>query len=47
MTGLATQARTDHRRHKHEAIGRVLYAVVFAAIITFAVGEILTYYGWL
>jgi len=44
---LADQARRDVRRHKHETIGRVLYAVIFAALATFLVGLMLQSLGWL
>ncbi len=44
---LANQARRDERRYKQEAIGRVLYAVVFSALLTAAIGFILQWAGWL
>jgi len=40
---LADNARRDERRRKHEAVGRVLYAVIFAALVTFGAGMILQY----
>ena len=44
---LANQARRDTRRHKHEAIGRVLYAVVFSAIISALAVVTFQYFGWI
>jgi hypothetical protein len=44
---LADQARRDQRDRKCEAIGRVLYAVIFAALLTALVGGAMQSLGWL
>jgi hypothetical protein len=44
---LANAERIDRRRRKQEAIGRVLYAVVFAAIVTIIVGLAMQALRWI
>ena len=39
----ADNARRHERRRRQEAVGRVLYAVIFAALVTFGAGMILQY----
>jgi hypothetical protein len=40
---LADGARREQRERRQETVGRVLYAVIFAALITFGVGLALQY----
>jgi hypothetical protein len=44
---VAHLAEREDRRRSHEAIGRVLYAVIFSVMLTFAAGLFLQYMGWL
>lgn len=45
MDRLAMQARDDERRRRAGTVGRVLWAVIFAAGVTFLAGWILKSWG--
>ncbi len=44
---LTEQSRKDSAARRHEAVGRVLYAVIFSVLLTFAVGMLMKYMRWL
>ncbi len=44
---LANQARNDKRRHTHETVGRVLYAVVFSALLAAVATATFQHFGWI
>ncbi len=44
---LVNAERKDRRQRAHEKVGKILFVVIFSALITFAVGLWFQAMGWL